>query len=224
MAVKNKKESKSPDQIGSITYELFIAALSILSVINVFLLYFVKSEDIAGVVVIMNVVFDLIFLADFSIRFFGNKTKKEYFIHRYGWADLLASLPFPELKILLFFRLLRAVRIMRKYHTKRLVLEFLANRGSSALLTIFFLAILVLEFGGILILHVESFSSAANIKTPSDALWWIIVTITTVGYGDRYPVTNWGRIIGVVVMLVGIGLFGTLSGFLATAFLQPKKK
>jgi voltage-gated potassium channel len=50
------------------------------------------------------------------------------------------------------------------------------------------------------------------------------VTITTVGYGDRYPVTNAGRLVGVLVMTAGVGLFGTLSGFLANTFLSPPKK
>ena len=66
-------------------------------------------------------------------------------------------------------------------------------------------------------------SANANITSPSDALWWVYVTITTVGYGDRFPVTNWGRIVGVIVMTAGVGLFGTLSGYLAQTFLSPSK-
>ena len=61
------------------------------------------------------------------------------------------------------------------------------------------------------------------ITNSSDALWWIMATVTTVGYGDVYPVTNAGRVVGVIVMITGIGLFGTITGFLANAFFQPKK-
>ena len=61
----------------------------------------------------------------------------------------------------------------------------------------------------------------ASITSASDALWWVFVTITTVGYGDRYPVTNVGRAVAVLVMIAGVGLFGTLSGFLANQFLAP---
>ena len=74
------------------------------------------------------------------------------------------------------------------------------------------------------VLYVEGASPDANITDASDAIWWTYVTITTVGYGDRFPVTNWGRIVGVFVMTAGVGLFGTLSGFLAQSFLSPSKK
>ena len=73
------------------------------------------------------------------------------------------------------------------------------------------------------ILAVELRDPAGNIKTASDALWYSLVTMSTVGYGDQYPVTNLGRVIGAVIIIVGVGLFGTITGFLANAFLAPRK-
>jgi voltage-gated potassium channel len=72
-------------------------------------------------------------------------------------------------------------------------------------------------------LGAEEGADDANILTASDALWWSYVTITTVGYGDRYPVTNLGRNIGVAVLTIGVGLFGVLTGFLANLFLSPRR-
>ncbi len=70
-------------------------------------------------------------------------------------------------------------------------------------------------------LQVESRSSEANIVTGADALWWSIVTLTTVGYGDYYPVTGTGRIIGVVVMVSGVGIIASLASML-TSLLIPQ--
>lgn len=97
--------------------------------------------------------------------------------------------------------------------------EYWKNRATGALFIVFFMIILLLEFGSIAVLFAEKSSSAANIQTASDAIWWTYVTITTVGYGDLYPTTVSGRMVGIVVMLVGVGLFGVVTGFLANKFL-----
>ncbi len=217
-----KKQPSS--ELKNISYELFIAALSVLSIFNLFFIALLKQPDVDGVLKIINIALSIIFFADFLYRLITTSAKSKYFFRQYGWADLLASLPFSNFKILRVFRLVRVVRLLRAQGVTRVFASFISARGSSALLTLFFIAILVFEFGGILILAVERSSPTANIKTSSDALWWIMTTVTTVGYGDKYPVTNPGRLVGSFVMIVGIGLFGTLTGFLANAFLEPKKK
>jgi voltage-gated potassium channel len=98
------------------------------------------------------------------------------------------------------------------------------NRADSALLTLFFLIVLILEFGGLAIIYFERASPEANITSAADALWYTYVTITTVGYGDTYPVTFEGRVVGFFIMTAGVGLFGTLTGYLANVFLSPSKK
>ena len=82
----------------------------------------------------------------------------------------------------------------------------------------------MLEFGSLGILHLEQHAPGANIVTASDALWYIIVTISTVGYGDRFPVTNTGRLVGTLIIVIGVGIFGTFTGYLANLFLAPSKK
>jgi voltage-gated potassium channel Kch len=80
----------------------------------------------------------------------------------------------------------------------------------------------VLEYGALLVLRAESASTQANIKTGIDALWWGVVTLATVGYGDKYPVTTAGRVVGVTVIVVGVGLFSALTSFMAHWFLRPR--
>jgi voltage-gated potassium channel len=212
-------------ELKNIGYELFIGALSILSIVNLLLLmFFVNNEDIEVVLYVINSIMMPIFLGDFFYRLFTAESRRGYFFRGFGWADLLSSLPFPQAKILRLFRLWRVVRLFMEFGFRNLVREFVRHRAENALLTVGFLVLCVIEFGSISVLRAEAAAANANITSPSDALWWVYVTITTVGYGDRFPVTNWGRIVGIVVMTAGVGLFGTLSGYLAQTFLAPSKE
>jgi voltage-gated potassium channel len=73
----------------------------------------------------------------------------------------------------------------------------------------------MITFSSLAILQFEN-SPECNIRTAEDALWWSYTTITTVGYGDRYPVTSEGRIIGVILMTVGVGIFGTYTAIISS--------
>jgi voltage-gated potassium channel len=216
--------SQPTKELKNTTYELFIAALSLLSIFNLALSIFLPQTYVAQVAAIMDLFLSLIFISDFLYRFFTAESKSAYFFRQFGWADLLGSLPFPRAKVLRLFRVFRAVRLMRKYGAANMLRDFLADRAGSALLSLFFLIILVLEFGGMAMYAVEIRAADGNIKSASDSIWYTFVTITTVGYGDRYPVTNLGRAIGMVIMMSGVGLFGTLTGYLSNAFLGGGKE
>ncbi len=99
---------------------------------------------------------------------------------------------------------LRAGYILRHHSLFRVLIAVVA--------TIFLGAWLVLLF--------EEHAKGSNIHDYPDALWWAIVTVTTVGYGDRFPTTEGGRIVAVVLMLVGIGLIGTLTATVASVFIK----
>ncbi|WP_306171340.1 potassium channel family protein [Porphyromonas gingivalis] len=82
---------------------------------------------------------------------------------------------------------------------------------------------LIDHFLFIAILQVEN-APTSNITTAEDAIWWSYVTITTVGYGDKYPVTTEGRIIAMFLMTAGVGLFGTFTAYIASLFVSDNKK
>jgi voltage-gated potassium channel len=84
--------------------------------------------------------------------------------------------------------------------------------------------VVVVQHASILILKTERGAPHANIVSASDAIWWTIVTVTTVGHDDYYPVTNSGRLVGVVTMIVGVGPFGVLTGYLTNALLSPESE
>ncbi len=205
-------------------YEIFIGILSVLSIFNLVLLYAINDTSLDTVLLVINAILSGVFLIDFTFRLFTAESKTHYFFRNFGWADLLASLPFQQVKVLRVFRLVRVFRLLRAYGVANVARGLLRDRAGSALLTLLLMGILVLEFGSLEILHVEQHAPGANITTASDALWYTIVTISTVGYGDRYPVTNEGRIVGSLIILVGVGIFGTFTGYLANLFLSPSKK
>jgi voltage-gated potassium channel len=83
------------------------------------------------------------------------------------------------------------------------------------------LALLLNVVGSIAILQFEV-EAGGNIQTAEDAMWWAISTMTTVGYEDRYPITPEGRMIAAFLMAAGVGVFGTISGLVASWFLSPE--
>jgi voltage-gated potassium channel Kch len=203
-------------------YEIFILALSILSIFNLILEILPIDPYVRNLVVIFDVALTPIFLADFCYRLFSAPSKVGYLFKGGGWLDFIGSLPFPALRLARLFRMWRVYRGLRRIGMRNMWQAYRKSRAESALLTLIFVAIVVLEFASIFVLVTERNAANANIKTASDALWWAYVTVTTVGYGDEYPVTNSGRIVGVLLMTIGVGLFGVITGYLANAFLKPK--
>ena len=211
-------------ELKSTGYEIFIGVLSILSILNLVLMYaLVDDQALNTVLRVMNILFSAIFLADFAYRLTTAPKRGAYFFRHYGWADLLASLPFAELKVLRLFRVVRVIRLMRDVGPRTIWRTLIKDRAGSALYALLLMGVLVLQFGSLTMLYLEEDAPGANITTASDALWYTIVTISTVGYGDYYPVTNPGRIAGVVIIVVGVGIFGTFTGYLANLFLGPRK-
>jgi len=213
---------KPRSELKGTGYEIFIGVLSILSILNLLLLLIVQEKSLGTVLAVMNGIFSIIFLADFTYRIITAPSAGAYFFKHFGWADLLASLPFPQFKVLRTFRLVRVYRLLRKVGIRAIGRTLIRDRAGSALYVLLLMGILVLQFGSLTMLAIEQYAPDANITTASDALWYTIVTISTVGYGDQYPVTDLGRICGTLIIVVGVGIFGTFTGYLATVFLSPK--
>jgi voltage-gated potassium channel len=210
----------SRDDLKFAGYELFIVTISILALVNtVLILLPVLSEVNDQVMRTMNQALSLIFLADFLFRLARAESRTGYVVARFGWADLLSAMPFPIFQLFRLPRILRSSYVIRSLGGRKTYREVVGNRAGGALFLALILAILLLQFSAMLIVSAESDAPLANIRTGADAIWWAYVTITTIGYGDFYPVTPVGRWLGVMVMTVGVGLFGVLTGFLANLFL-----
>ena len=154
--------------------------------------------------------------------------RRGYFIGQRGWLDLLGSIPSVGvfqlgalLRLARLSRLARITRLLRGQAGKDLVLDVLQNRSQYATFITILLAGMVLSVASILVLQFEAGAPDANIKTGGDAIWWGLVTITTVGYGDFFPTTLMGRITGIFVMFAGIGIIGALASILASLLVSP---
>jgi voltage-gated potassium channel len=161
------------------------------------------------------------FLADFFVSLYRAEHRWRYF-YRWGWLDLLSSIPtLDAARWGRAARIARIVRVLRGIRATRILTSLvLEKRGQSGILAASLLAVLLLTIASISILHVETVPGS-NIKTAEDAIWWALTTITTVGYGDHYPVTSEGRFVAGILMCAGVGLFGMFSGFLASWFVVP---
>ena len=114
--------------------------------------------------------------------------------------------------------MLRAIRSLR--HIFKVLF---ANRAKGTFATILMMTAALVIFSSGVMLNCET-APNSNIRTASDALWWSFETITTVGYGDHYPVTPAGRVMGVILMTAGVGLFCSFTAYIAMQFLQQGEK
>jgi len=210
-------------------YDLFILVLTVLSLAIMVALLLPFSDATIRLLTIYDNVICVVFLFDFAMNLVRAERKRDYFISRRGWLDLLGSIPsFGGFKYAALFRLARLSRLTRitrllRGESKRdLVKDVVTHRGQYAAFVTVLLTLIVLTVASIAALQFESGAPDANIKTGGDALWWSVVTITTVGYGDFFPVTTLGRITGLAVMVSGVGIIGALASILASLLVpQP---
>ncbi|CAM4133847.1 ion transporter [Vibrio neonatus] len=214
----NPKLQEAKRELGPIqflTLVLSIYVLLVLFVENAFDL----ADDILDLLTIVDTFVCGIFLVDFFQRFYRAPNKLAFM--KWGWIDLLSSIPMVDtLRYGRFIHLIRFFRILRAIRSTKVILNFLFhNRRKGTFTIVASVSVLLVIFGAIGILQFERGLPNSNIQNASDALWWAFVTITTVGYGDYYPVTTFGRMVATVLMTAGVGLFGTFTGLVANWFM-----
>jgi voltage-gated potassium channel len=203
-------------------YELFIVAISCLSLANIVISVGPFDGDTKQIAGIVDVLLSGILMLDFAARLYVAEPRREYFFGRQGYLDLLGSLPLPIIRVFRIVRVYRGVARVGAMGGPRVARKLVRERAQTALLLAIFLVIVLLEVGSILVVRAEAGAPNANITTGGDALWWAVVSVATVGYGDKYPVTAAGRFIGVFLIVGGVGLFGVFTGYLARLFLAPR--
>ncbi len=201
-------------------WQFFIAVLSIFALSSLAYEQFAKPPaDTRAILSMADFVICAFFLGDFVWQF--RRAENKWVYMRYGWIDLISSIPaVPFLmwaRVFRFARLLRVATSLKSW--RQLVHNLFGNPAYGTAIVAITTVILVVFAGAIVILELET-SPDSNIRNASDALWWSVSTVTTVGYGDRFPVTDAGRLFASLLMLVGIGVYGTITGLFATWFIK----
>ena len=188
-----------------------------LAVLSVFLLIFEltlnESADTYRFITTVDLIISAIFLADFIRGHVRAEDKKAYW--KSDWYLLLASIPVtaPPLRALSSTRLLRIIRIVRILARLRKIDSIagnLAARGEH-LLQLLAVSVMVV-FTGSVVFFTAEFEANDSVTNFFDAVWWAVVTATTVGYGDITPVTSLGRITAMAMMIYGVGVLGSVAG------------
>jgi voltage-gated potassium channel len=208
-------------------YNIFILVLTVFSLGIMVLLVLPIPQAERDLLIVYDNVICLIFLGDFAFNLAGSRPRSAYFIGARGWLDLLGSVPALGLfqytgllRLARLSRLTRISRLLRGSNRKALIEDVLHNRGEYATFITILSAGIVMSVASVLVLLFEETAPDGNIRTGGDALWWALVTITTVGYGDRFPVTFLGRTTGFFVMLAGVGIIGALASILASVLVS----
>ncbi len=200
----NEEETDLKKSKAALAYEIMMAILAVISVITIWSTHeYVNTIDL---------VIWLFFVMDVTIRFIKTEQKKEY-IKKYP-LDIIAIIPLDSIfrlaRIARLFRVLRALAILNHYFKP--VYAILRTNNLDKVIVVLFVVIFI---SAIPIRIIEP-----SIVTYTDAVWWAIVTATTVGYGDISPETVVGRLIAIILMVFGIGLIGLVTSSVATYFLK----
>lgn len=219
-STKEQKQGHGVVHRRSTIYNLFILVLIVFS--WVVMAGVIVGPDTNEVVWRVDFLVCAVLFADFMRNLWRAPSRAGYFFRRGGWLDLLGSIPavpgFPLTSLFHLARLNQLVRIVKHLRSKdrdEMIEETRQAPAKTALLTIAIAAYALITVASLLILRFESGATGATIETGADAFWWAMVTVTSVGYGDYVPVTFPGRILAIVLMVFGIGIFAVLTSFVA---------
>lgn len=205
---------------GTPVYQLFMLTLCMLALAAVVLQNLIKLDpDTEKLLEYADTAICFAFLVDFAVTLYRAPNRWRYF-YTWGWIDLISAVPTLDVaRWGRLARLARLVRILRAARATQMLTRIVTgDKAKSTTMGAAMLAFLFIIGGSTAILHFEN-SPEANIKTAEDAVWWSMTTITTVGYGDRYPISTGGRVVAALLMTAGMGLFGTMSAALAAWFI-----
>jgi voltage-gated potassium channel len=218
----NAKSNEADNRMTGFQVLMLVLSIYVLGALFVETAFKLPSE-VSSLLSALDTAICFLFIWDFFYRLYRAEDRRAFL--RWGWVDLVSSIPM--LEVFRWGRLVRVIRILRILRgvrsTKVIINTIFDNRAKGTFSAVALISAVLVIFSTLAILNAET-APEANIKNAGDALWWAVATITTVGYGDKYPLSTEGRIIAAVLMTAGVGLFGTFTAYVASFFAQSRKR
>jgi len=213
-------------------FALFIQALILLSIITFSIetipdlkpqtRYILESIELVCV---------LVFTVEYLLRIYVADNRRKFIFSFYGIIDFLAILPF-YLSFGLDLRSLRALRFLRLFRVLKLVrynkaMNHFTRAIKSAkeeILLFILITLILIYFSAVGIYYFENQAQPEHFSSIFDSLWWAIITLTTVGYGDVYPITIGGKVFTFFILMIGLGIVAIPTGIISSALTKSVDK
>lgn len=213
------------DTKGGKYFDIFIQLLIILSILS-FSVETIPdiSQELKSILNILEIVSVLIFTIEYLLRVFVSDSSIKFIFSFYGMVDLFAILPFYiasgiDLRSIRIFRLFRLIRLFKLFRYSKAI-----NRYKNAFslikteLAIFLSATLFLLYvASVGIYYFENSAQPEQFSSVFHCMWWAVATLTTIGYGDIYPITAGGKIFTSIIVIIGLGVVAIPTGLFASA-------
>lgn len=220
------------------TFDITVMVAIVLSILIAFVESMPQVQGYFGLgLQILEWILTVFFTIEYALRIYCTPVKKDYYLSFFGIIDLLATLPaylglIPALHSARYFFILRSFRLIRIFRVLRLfafinegylLLQSIKKSFTKILVYFLFVMVLVTCIGTLMFI-IEGKVPGTQFKSIPTAIYWAIVTLTTVGYGDITPVTTLGRILSSIVMILGYTIIAVPTGIVSATMIDETKK
>ena len=237
--IYNLIRSDDKNTTVSNVFDIVIVSIIIINIITVVAETFDIPSGVAKCFRYIEIVSVVIFTFEYLLRVWTSdliypelspfRARIKYMLSFMALIDLIAILPFYvpffipiDLRVLRALRIVRMLRILKvsRYSTALSTISEVFRKKKSQLLSSIFICGLLMVIAAVLMYNIESEAQPEAFSNAFDALWWAVATLTTVGYGDIYPITAMGKILSAVIALLGIGLVAVPTGIISSGFTE----
>ena len=173
----------------------------------------------------------VVFTLEYLLRIFVADKKLKFIFSFFGIIDLLAILPFylsfgVDLRSLRALRFLRLFRVLKLVRYNRAMNHFTRaiKSAKEEILLFIIITLILIYFSAVGIYYFENEAQPEHFSSIFDSLWWSIITLTTVGYGDVYPITVGGRVFTFFILMIGLGIVAIPTGIISSALTKSIDK